>query len=74
MGGLAVLFCFQLQWFCLSLVIYSSGRFSLVTLLISSQSLRTILMQLLPVCASKQGNVIGFVRIYIYMCVQKNCN
>ena len=68
MGGLAVLFCFQLQWFCLSLVIYSSGRFSLVTLLFSSQSLRTILLQLL---ASEQGNVIGFVRIYIYVCTKK---
>ena len=25
----------------------------------------------LPVCASEQGNVIGSVRIYIYICVQK---
>ena len=26
---------------------------------------------LLPSCASEQGNVIGSVRIYIYMCVYK---
>ena len=31
---------------------------------------------LLPARASEQGNVIGSVRIYIYMCVctKKNCN
>ena len=28
-------------------------------------------IKLLPARASKQGNVIGFVRIYIYMCVYK---
>ena len=26
-------------------------------------------MDLLPACASEQGNVIGSVRIYIYVCV-----
>ena len=30
-----------------------------------------LLFKLLPARASEQGNVIGSVRIYIYMCVQK---
>ena len=29
---------------------------------------------LLPARASEQGNVIGSVRIYIYVCTKKNCN
>ena len=28
----------------------------------------------LPARASKQGNVIGSVHIYIYVCTKKNCN
>ena len=31
----------------------------------------TISVSLLPARASEQGNVIGSVRIYIYVCVQK---
>ena len=33
--------------------------------------LAKLLLKLLPVCASEQGNVIGLVSVYIYMCVQK---
>ena len=32
-------------------------------------SILTQLYSSLPACASEQGNVIGSVRIYIYMCV-----
>ena len=28
----------------------------------------------LPTRASEQGNVIGLVSVYIYICHQKNCN
>ena len=36
----------------------------------------TLLVDWLPARASEQGNVIGSVRIYIYICVcaKKNCN
>ena len=41
----------------------------------SAKNLRITIIYLLPERASEQGNVIGSVHIYIYICVyKKNCN
>ena len=50
--------------------------FMVIFFVFDCSSARTILgpITLLPARASEQGNVIGSVRIYIYVCTKKNCN
>ena len=61
--------CAHIQW---NLAIPASHPWDNESSLISEVA--GIQGTLLPVSASEQGNVIGFVRIYICVCTKKNCN